>query len=405
MFTNKSHTMKLIFFLVAFGLVFYRFYHLSVNNGKEGNDGNIMMTGDNLYEKLSWSGKIEFNDGEDDIASITPGGHLKYVRNEKKLLIESDNHGKLTYEISINGTDISANEDRKKIIAEAVKEMIGFGFNLDSRIEKIYRRGGVPALLSESAVMKADNIKSAYLNRVFKCDSISQKDLLLGLQQIKSMGNDMDRQGQLKHFTPRDWSDSVIMNAWLDVVQELGSDMAKMDMLEYYIKKGQYSDSSITHIIKIGGEFGSDMDKGNLISLMLKEKALSETNIEQVLDMVAHFGSDWDKENIISMLLRENAIPESLTGQVLNIVGHFGSDMQKENVYDKLMKGNIQTEAQWISLTNQTANFGSDYEKSNMLVKIAQKMPKSDTLKTVYRKVAKTINSDADYGKAIKAVE
>jgi len=405
MSSSKYIPMKLIFFLVAFGLIFFRFYHLSTNHGRDRNDGNILMTGDNLYEKVSWSGKIEINDAETDVASISPGGCLKFVKNEKKLLIESDKHGKLSYEISNDGKNIPLNEDGKKIIAEAIKEIIGFGFNLDSRIEKIYNKGGAPALLAESANWKMDNIKSAYLNRVFKSDSLSEQDLLIALQQIKGMGNDMDRQVQLKHFTPRYWSDSAIVNGWLTVVEGLGSDMAKMDALEYYIRKHEYSDHSIAHIIKIGNDLGSDMEKANLISLMLREKALSETNIGQVLDIVGHFGSDWEKENTISLLLKEKAIPETLTGQVLDIVGGFGSDMEKENLYDKLMKETIQTEAQWISLTNQTASFGSDYEKSNMLVKIAHKMPKSDTLRTIYLKVAKTINSDADYGKAIKAVE
>jgi hypothetical protein len=371
MTTNKSLTMKLIFFLVAFGLVFYRFYHLSTNHGKHGNDGNILMTGDNLYEKVEWSGVIEFNDAETGVESISPRGCLKYVKNEKKLLIESDNHGKLSYEISDRGKTIPLDEAGKKIVEEAIKEMIGLGFNLNARVEKIFNRGGVPALLTESAKMKMDMTKSVYLNRVFKCDSISNQDLIAVLQQIKEMGNDMDKQVQLKHFTAKDWGDSSISHAWLNIVQDLGSDMAKMDVLEYFIMKRGYSDSSISMVITIANDFGSDMEKEHLISLLISKKAL----------------------------------PENLTGRVLETVGNFGSDMEKENMYSKLLNENIQTEAQWISLTNQAANFGSDFEKSNMLVKIAQKMPKSDTLKMIYLKVARTINSDADYGKAIKAME
>src|SRR5258708_8155325 len=142
MSSTKYIPMKLIFFLVAFGLVFFRFYHLSTHHGKDGTDGNILMTGDNLYEKVSWSGRIEFNDAETDVESISPGGCLKFEKNEKKVLIESDKHGKLSYEISVGGRDLPKDEDGKKLVAEAIKEMIGFGFNLDSRIEKIYRKGG-----------------------------------------------------------------------------------------------------------------------------------------------------------------------------------------------------------------------------------------------------------------------
>jgi hypothetical protein len=69
------------------------------------------------------------------------------------------------------------------------------------------------------------------------------------------------------------------------------------------------------------------------------------------------------------------------------------------------MDGKSITESQWASLINQAAKLGSDMDKSTLLIEIAQKMPRTEMLKSLYLTAAKSIGNDSDYGKAVREVE
>jgi hypothetical protein len=47
----------------------------------------------------------------------------------------------------------------------------------------------------------------------------------------------------------------------------------------------------------------------------------------------------------------------------------------------------------------------NDNSKSDMLVRIAKKMPIDDSVKAEYKTAARTIRDDAEYGKAMRAIE
>jgi hypothetical protein len=44
-------------------------------------------------------------------------------------------------------------------------------------------------------------------------------------------------------------------------------------------------------------------------------------------------------------------------------------------------------------------------DKANMLSAFAKKMPKSDPVKAAYKKAAKTIGNDNDYGRVMRGLE
>ena len=48
---------------------------------------------------------------------------------------------------------------------------------------------------------------------------------------------------------------------------------------------------------------------------------------------------------------------------------------------------------------------GSDMDKSNLLIELAQNMPKTEALKINYRKAAKNIGNDSDFGRAMRAIQ
>ena len=51
-----------------------------------------------------------------------------------------------------------------------------------------------------------------------------------------------------------------------------------------------------------------------------------------------------------------------------------------------------------------TAGLNAEMDKASLLVQIAQKMPAGENIRKAYLTAAKTINSDNEYGKVMRAV-
>jgi len=328
--------MKLLFFLIAFGLVFLRAYILWANHhGRKGDAGDILIKSDNFYELMKWSGKIKIKEEDSTLISISPGGYFKYKRNEENLIARSNVQGEISYELYNGPKQLTMMDTAgKALIKEAVGELIGYGYDGKERMERIYRQGGNLALLKEMGHMRTDVLKSMYLNKLLGGDSLSESDLPEIMKQIGSFGSDYDKQNFLSKLSWKQLSDSAIFRDYLAIVEKIGA----------------------------------DNDKRNLLSHLLEKEAVNGSRIDSVLEPASSLGADLDKIAI----------------------------------YEKLTDLKDLTEAQWITLLGKVGKLSADMDKANMLIRIAAKMPKTDDTRAAYKKVAESLNNDADYGRVIR---
>jgi hypothetical protein len=91
----------------------------------------IISDGDNHSStRIEYFGRAYFN-GDTAIAHITPHGSVKYKRDDRELIAESDNHGGIVYQIDDNEKQTHLNADGKAFLARAVKDMVKHGHNND----------------------------------------------------------------------------------------------------------------------------------------------------------------------------------------------------------------------------------------------------------------------------------
>src|SRR5664279_312949 len=144
--------MKLFFFLVAFCLVSFRFY-MSWSGKDEERRGvsvsNMVIKSDGFYQQIKYSGKFQLSEDEKSFKSISPGGYFKYRKNDVKVEAETNLRGSIDYTIYDGEKYLTLEEGGSKLVAEAIKEMIAWGFEAEARMERVYQKGGAAALLSE----------------------------------------------------------------------------------------------------------------------------------------------------------------------------------------------------------------------------------------------------------------
>ncbi|NHA05042.1 hypothetical protein G7092_14630 [Mucilaginibacter sp. HC2] len=93
----------------------------------------IMENGNGTTVKIEYVGQTFFTADGTGIQSISPNGYVKYSRDGKQLIAESDHYGKITYEVNDGGKQTMLNDGDKEFLAQAVKDMIKHGHNADGR--------------------------------------------------------------------------------------------------------------------------------------------------------------------------------------------------------------------------------------------------------------------------------
>jgi hypothetical protein len=420
------------FLIPAIGLLFF------ASSCHRGNSIIISNNDDNLY--INYQGEIQFNDDETAIKSIAQNGFLKYTRNDRKLTAENGEHGEIKYELTYNGKQLSPNDpDGKQFLADVIKDMIQIGFDAKGRMERLYKKGGTEAVLNEVQNLKADYVKSLYLDYLLSGDSLSQNEVKDIARKIGTqMGSDYDKGRLLVKFPFNYLKDSLTAHAWFEAVKTIGSDYEKSNALVFMARQ-PLTPELFDETVDISNTIGSDYDKANILKELIFKRNFAEGNFEKTLDAVSYIGSDYEKSNLLKALVekekptgdrfnklldvaqhlnsdydRSNLVKEMIeTGlpagasldKLLSVVIHTGSEFDKANLLKNLTTKNINTNEQWISVINATAEISSDADKSNFLISIAPTIPKNDSVKMAYMRVARTINSEADLGRTIKAME
>jgi len=367
--------MKLIFFIVAFCLLSIRVYFSWAGKDREKkglNSADMVIKSNNFYEEIKYLGKFQLTDDETAFRSISPGGYVKFWLNDEKLKAESNLQGQIEFTIYDGKNNVSPDDEAgKKLIARAIHEMIAWGYDADARMDRIYKQGGSKALLNEIDSMRTDPVKMIYIDRLFTVDSLSSEDLLTMVNKIGTLGADMDKMQCLKKLTASQLKDPQIDSAYFS----------------------------------IAGRMGADMDKVNTLQPILDQDSVSETDVFRIMAIGEKLGSDNDKSNLFNKLIDKGLINGARFDTLIRFASYMGADMDKTNLYKKLMEVKTISDSQWTTLINKASQLGADMDKANLLTEIAQKMPRTEMMKSAYLTAAKSISNDSDYGKAVRAVE
>ncbi|HLX93123.1 MAG TPA: hypothetical protein VKR32_15675 [Puia sp.] len=405
------------------------------------NRGNAIIIGNgdgNL--SIYYSGEIKFNDDETAIQGMSPDGYVHYKRNERKVNAECNYHGQISYELEDNGRKLDINsEEGKKFLAIAIRDMIDAGFDARGRLERLYRRGGDKAVLSEVDLLKNDNIKAMYLSFLLHSDSLNRDEARIIIRKAGTeISSDFEKSGLLKDVPLTFLKDSSTSKAWFEAERTLGSDFEKANALRYFMMQ-QLSDEQVNDVIYADESLGSDFEKANILKDLINKTAFEDADVDRTLDAVNNIGSDFEKVNLYKLLIRKQkrsgenfdrmvdaasslggdfdkenlireligpGIPEDANFEKLvGLVNHIGGEFERAGLIREILQKNVRKEQDWLSLIDCTAEIPSEFDKASLLEAIAEIMPKTDIVRNAYTRAAKTINSEVVYGRVIKALD
>lgn len=403
----KAEVFAAGFLLVSAGAWFTYAKHTGGLNikGMQNNEQKIVISSDNLYEEMAYTGKISFTEDETAIAAISPGGYIKYTKNEELMEASADTSGNISYRFTRSGRPAPADSNARKLVTEAVGEMIAWGFDANARAERIYKKGGQTALLDAMDKLKNDGTKRMYAEKIFKSDSLSAATLVtLSKKMSRPEGNDYDKEMVLRLYKPHQLQDTAVFFPYLQAVEGLDNENARANILNSVLKM-PLTAATFPALFKVVTGLNNDYEKTRLFSNILEKGQMDSVRAGLLLDAIDALQSDHDKQQLISLWINKGTLPADRLEKLLSVIDRMDGDWEKVNLYKKMVAESIRSEDQWASLVTVVAHLNQNDQKTDLLTGIAQKMPKTDSLKTVYMKAAKTIQGDMDYGKAVRALD
>jgi hypothetical protein len=194
--------------------------------------------------------------------------------------------------------------------------------------------------------------------------------------------------------------------AVLNEADNIKNEHIKGMYLEYALSNGAITASELSELIKrIDTVLSADYEKVNLYKKLMVADSFAATNVDVMLDAIKQLNADYDKVNLLKQL-SDAVLPDGASfNKLLGIVGALNADYEKAGMLTCIISNNITSTDQWMAIISQAAKIKSGIDKTNVLLAIAKKMPANQTVKETYMLAAKTITSDLDYARVMKAAE
>jgi hypothetical protein len=248
--------------------------------------------------------------------------------------------------------------------------MIGLGFDIDGRMDRLYRKGGYPALLREVDSVDGDYVRGRYLDRILEGDSLSAGVIAQVIARIREkVSGDYDKERLISKIDTVYLKDDTVSAGYLGVVKSIDGDYEKSKALRHYLWSG-----------------------------------VAVKQYIPVLEATETVEGDYEQGNILRELISQPLVEGEPFDSLMTVVGKMDGDYEKSKLLKQIAHKDMRSGGSWAGLIRTTTTVDGEYERGNVLIEIGQRLPKADSLRTLYMNAAKTVHSDDQYGKVVKAV-
>ncbi|MET0243966.1 MAG: hypothetical protein ABW174_10875 [Flavitalea sp.] len=449
--------------ILTLGLAIY----FTVNRENYVGVNTYRMYDGNNSQTLKTKGKIIFNDDESAIESMSVKGFLEYESNDfelyasaktGKVVYELTESGK---KIDVNSTY------GQSMLSDLIKEILSTGFDARGRLDRLYAKGGAGAVLEAGSKLKHDHMKAMYFKFLIEETQPSDSIINIILTQSAKIGGDYEKSGILKATTgslndttviksffavantiENDFEkagvlsklaekelDSLKFYNTLNAAAGIASEFERANVLKKLIKNNgnivgravaildesqrfeanfekdqilngfseNLTDSNITlAYLRAVKTIDTDFEKKRSIERVIKNP-MPDTVFTKVMEITATLENSFETSNLLKKLLEQDPQPGSHFSKILVVVHDIDGEFERTNLLQQMAEKQLTSDEQWTGLITEASFISNDSEKAKLLTHIASKMPRNESIKNAFEKSAKTINSEFEYGRALKA--
>lgn len=257
-------------------------------------------------------------------------------KNGKKLTAESGNDGKIYYTYNSGEKTLMLDTQGNRFLAEAVKDMIAHGVDIEGHAERLYKKGGTTAVLKDVDKMQSDYVKSRMIEYLLEHYTLSTDEMTTVANKTASqISSDYEKGKLLSQFSGKYLSNKRTAAAYLAAVESINSDYEKAQAVKRILDE-PLSDEMFTQVMTVANSVSSDYEKAGILKDIISNNTLSENRFSSVIAAAKNIGSDYEKANVLGMVLSKNDIPRKIFNATIASVSSIGSDYEKSGVLQKL---------------------------------------------------------------------
>ncbi|EMR01831.1 hypothetical protein ADICEAN_03027 [Cesiribacter andamanensis AMV16] len=405
--------------------------HTNVHISSRGGSTETTYQTGNESIKIEQDGEVQLSADDRSITGITGDGYFRIKKttfgNTRELFIRSSG-GTLTHEYREGGRQVPFEPAGRAWLADILPDLVrSTTIGAQSRVDRLYQKGGARGVMNEIAAMKSDHAKARYAELLLKKDlkeseipfviegvgqhigsdhyryevfkSNSSKLLAnpqhLGnyLSAIKTVGSDHYKTGLVKLALERNLPAAYNQQA-LQLIATIESDHYKSEILKRMLRNN-LSDEQLEFLLgKMLGQVESDHYRTEIITVVLKEQPkLSPTGVDHVIRGISQTTSDHYATESLKRLVSSHQLSSGNYEALFGMLNKLGSDHYKSEFMRMLVKDK-DFGKHFGLLLRETERMDSDHYRSEILRSALNTNQLSDEQKASLAKSAATIKSD-----------
>jgi hypothetical protein len=342
--------------------------------------GNWIWSNNGEKLQVEYSGTFDFNDQDDDVQQISPGGWLKISdgawlgRHSVEL---SERGGRIERRYFVNGLERPYEPQGHEWLRQNLPRFVrNTGLGAPARVSRFLKSGGVPAVITEIARIEGNYVKGIYYRELFKQATLTPEQYRQVMAQAshEMSGANYELAQLLIAVADRLPNDEASRAAYFSAAANLSSAYETRRVYSAMIKKGPVPPQVLGGILTHAARLNSDYDKAELLREILAQQPLDDRNRAAFFAVVANMHGDYERHRVLSAVIRADGPSSSaLVEDVLAQAEKMTNDHDTSTLLQEVLNQNSIEGPARAAFFRAVGGIRGSYERGRVLQAVVRK--------------------------------
>lgn len=354
------------------------------DNGRERNTSRWRTSTGITDFNIETRGSLELTDDDKDIKSLSRDGYLEITKtvfgSKRSIIIESVGSGQIKKEYYEGRTRMDWEPNGRNWLAEILPDIVKTTtLGAEGRVNRIFQKGGAPAVLDELKQLRGDYTRAHYAKRLME-KNIPDSEMPGVVSGIaNSIQSDYYLASVYQNNVGKMLATPASANAFYQGTQRIGSDYYKASVLKEALKKYSASPAQIKTILQSAASIKSDYYLSVVLTALLDENDVKEESLAELIAVSAKIPSAYYRSQVLGKALEKKGLSARAQKEMVTSLAGVNSDYYKTGVVTKMAQSGtidngVQTEL--IALVDKSVS--SDYYAAIALKSILEHQKLND---------------------------
>lgn len=380
---------------------------VTLGGGKH--DLTIVEVNDKVHSySAKIDGTIEFNDAENDVASLSGGGSASFSETSlgrTQRLEIANRGGKLERRYFLDDVERPVDATAQQWIATIIPTVIReTAIGAEGRVKRLRAKGGADLVIDEIGHIDSGYARGVYLKYLVAGGKLTSAQTTRALQLVDGIDSDYEKRNALAALAEAQPLDAAQQKLVMAQAGKIGSDYERAELLVGMLPQLVRDEDVRAAWLKAADGIGSDYEHRRTLSALLDQGNVDEATLVRVVGAAHSIGSDYERRELLTSAVRLSRNADQIANSYADAASDIGSDYERRESLLALIHAQGFGKVGAHAVLDAASGIGSDFDCREVLVALARVMPNDAELIAHYREVARKL-SDSERGEAERALD